>query len=190
MISGRLPVVGLSALTGRGIERLLPTVQQAYSSWNKRVNTGKINRMLSELRGNRPQSSKQDVITRIKYMTQVKARPPSFVAFLSGSSPVPENGIKNLAQSIRKHLGFEGVPVRLWMRPAEARTLMAKTRIARKGRPMALRGGISSQQRRKKIVDFMMDKARLQSAADGNGERKESKIRFNIRVRQLLGNNR
>lgn len=188
--AGRLPVVGMSALTGKGLDRLLPTVQQAFESWNKRVNTGKINRMLEQLRAARTGPSSRDVISRVKYMTQIKARPPSFVAFLSGSSPVPESGIKYLAQSIRERLGFEGIPVRLWMRPAEARSLIARARTARAGRPLGMRGGIGARERRKKAIDLRMDKERRSKVErTSEGEEKSKKVSFKLRVKSLLQDN-
>jgi predicted GTPase len=186
--AGRLPVVGLSALTGKGLDHLLPVVQQAFESWNKRVNTGKINRMLEQLRAERTQTSSKDVIARIKYMCQIKARPPSFVAFLSGSSPVPESGIKHLAQSIRERLGFDGIPVRLWMRPAEARSLLSRTKTARAGRPMGMRGGMATRQRRKKALNLSMSKVRDQAAT--KGEKEPKKVPFKLRVKLLLQENK
>lgn len=60
-------------------------------------------------------------VSRIKYLLQAKGRPPTFVAWLSGSKPMPESAQNFLIRIIRQELGFEGVPIRLKVRTKEAR---------------------------------------------------------------------
>ena len=74
-------------------------------------------------------------------LMQVKARPPSFAAFVSGSKPVSEDAVRYLASELRRSLGFEGVPVRIWFRLKEARTAKFREANSRRGRPLAMRGG-------------------------------------------------
>ena len=120
-------------------------------------------------------------------MTQIKARPPSFVAFLSGSAPAPDSEIKHLAQSLRERLGFEGIPIRLWVRPADARSALARSDRARTGRPLGMRGGMATRQRRKKLLDFRMDRERSSDIAEATARGEEKKkVPFKLRVRQLL----
>ena len=60
-------------------------------------------------------------MARIKYVTQVAARPPKFVAFLSGSQQFPDSASKFFSNSLREEFGFEGVPLRIEVRTKEAR---------------------------------------------------------------------
>ncbi len=60
-------------------------------------------------------------IGRVKYVTQVGARPPKFVAFVSGSQPFSDAASKFLSNSLREEFGFEGVPLRIEVRTKEAR---------------------------------------------------------------------
>jgi GTPase len=111
-----VPIVALSALAGEGVERLMPTVLEQYDIWNKRVPTAQLNRWLeSALERHAPPASKGRRI-KIRYMTQAKARPPTFAIFASQAGELPDDYIRYLVNGLREAFGLEGVPVRLNVR--------------------------------------------------------------------------
>jgi GTP-binding protein len=108
-----VPVVALSALSGEGVERLMPAVVAQYDIWNKRVATAQLNRWLEgALERHAPPASKGRRI-KIRYMTQAKARPPTFALFASQAGELPDDYIRYLVNGLRESFGFTGVPVRL-----------------------------------------------------------------------------
>ena len=186
----RLPEVSgaacltISALKGHGLESILPTAINSYTTWNQRVTTGRLNSWLADVRpigtpaflrsletkfdpysfdffwdefpSPTRQYSAQSVaaiecsliqpadvfvemdctlqvakqyeigggatqISRLKYVTQVTARPPKFVAFLSGTQPFPDSASKFFSNALREEFGFEGVPLRIEVRKNEDR---------------------------------------------------------------------
>ena len=80
-----MPIVGFSALNGRGVERLMPKVVETYDIWNKRVSTPKLNRWLREMETLHPPPLAKGRRIRLRFMTQIKIRPPTFI--LSCSQP-------------------------------------------------------------------------------------------------------
>lgn len=113
-----VPILGISALTGVGADSLLPTALDLYNIWNKRVPTSKLNRWVEGAAAARPVGGGKD-LRRIKYLSQVKARPPTFVAFVSGGSKLEESTRRYLVNLIREEFGFHSVPVRVTVRRKE-----------------------------------------------------------------------
>ncbi len=114
-----VPVVTLSALTGRHAERLLPAVAGMYERWNKRVKTHLFNRWLAEIVQRHPPPAVQGRRLRLRYGSQVKARPPTFALFVSRPASLPESYVRYLTHSLRETFGLEGVPVRMLLRKTE-----------------------------------------------------------------------
>ena len=108
-----VPVVKLSALTSRGIQKLLPEVATVYEIWNKRVSTGPLNRWLQQVVERHPPPISRGRRIRIRYITQSKARPPTFVVFASQPIGVPEAYVRYLINGIRETFDFPGVPIRV-----------------------------------------------------------------------------
>ena len=113
------PVVPLSGLSGQGIDRLLEGIMQTHSVWNKRVSTSKINRWLSGVLQNHPPPAVSGRRIKIRYMTQIKARPPQFSLFGNQVDALPESYKRYLVNSIRETFDLPGVPIRLMVRPSE-----------------------------------------------------------------------
>ena len=111
-----VPVVTLSALTSRGIHKLLPEVLAVYEVWNRRVPTGPLNRWLSYAVERHPPPIFHGRRLRIRYMTQSKSRPPTFVVFTSQPKGMPESYIRYLTNGIREEFDFPGVPIRINLR--------------------------------------------------------------------------
>jgi len=111
-----IPVVTLSALTGDGIGRLMPAVVRAFDIWNTRLPTGPLNRWLDDVLDRHPPPMVQGRRLRLRYVTQVKGRPPTFVIFASRPSDLPESYRRYLVNSLREIFGLDGVPVRINLR--------------------------------------------------------------------------
>ena len=111
-----IPVVTISALTGAGIERLLPTVREAHAVWNKRVATGALNRWFEDALERHAPPLVDGRRLKLRYMTQAKARPPTFIAFGTRAEQMPEDYQRYLVNSLREEFALPGVPVRLLLR--------------------------------------------------------------------------
>ena len=114
-----LPVVTLSALTGRNLDELMKAVFQAYEAWNRRVPTAQLNRWLEEATAAHPPPAVSGRRIRLRYMTQVKARPPTFALFASRAEELPDSYLRYLANGIREAFDIQGVPVRLNLRKSK-----------------------------------------------------------------------
>ncbi|MEH6546209.1 MAG: ribosome biogenesis GTPase Der [Sneathiella sp.] len=111
-----IPVVTLSALTGRGVEKLLPTVLEVYGLWNKRVPTSRLNRWLEIMLEQHPPPMAKGRRLKVRYITQVKARPPTFSLFMSSRGELPESYIRYLVNGMRQDFEWPAVPIRLYTR--------------------------------------------------------------------------
>ncbi|HWY61301.1 MAG TPA: ribosome biogenesis GTPase Der [Rhizomicrobium sp.] len=109
-------MVGISAKTGQGLDRLAPAVAAADKAWNSRVPTAALNRFLEAalMRHATPAISGRRV--RIRYMTQVKSRPPTFALFGNQLDALPEAYGRYLTNGLRENFGLKGTPLRLVMR--------------------------------------------------------------------------
>jgi len=110
------PIVGVSALTGEGMERLMPVVFDAERIWNLRVTTGALNRFLEDALTRNPPPAVKGRRIRIRYMTQAKARPPTFVVFGNQLKALPESYLRYLANALRAAFRMPGTPIRLTLR--------------------------------------------------------------------------
>ncbi len=111
-----LPIVGLSALNGRGIDKLMPAVFATYDVWNKRVPTPKLNRWLREMETLHPPPLAKGRRIRLRFMTQIKRRPPTFVLQVSQPEALGDDYLRFLMNRLRDDFGLPGVPIRLTMR--------------------------------------------------------------------------
>ena len=111
-----VPVVTLSALTGGGVAKLLPAVFGAHAVWNQRVPTADLNRWLEAVVTRHPPPIADGRRLKLRYVTQVKARPPSFALFASRPGKLPESYRRYLVNDLRDTFGFPGVPIRLMLR--------------------------------------------------------------------------
>ena len=109
--------VPLSARTGQGVEKLLPAVIETFDRWRKRVSTGQLNRWLAQATDRQPPPMAQNRRIKIRYMTQVAARPPTFALF--ANKPVdalPASYVRYLSNGLRDAFDLAGVPLRLEIR--------------------------------------------------------------------------
>jgi GTP-binding protein len=110
------PVVAVSGLTGEGIDRLMTAIQQAYTIWNRRVPTAALNRWFEHAVANNPPPAVSGRRLKLNYITQTKARPPSFVLFCSRADAVPTSYLRYLTNSLREAFDLPGTPVRITLR--------------------------------------------------------------------------
>jgi GTP-binding protein len=112
-------LVPLSALAGQGLDKLQKAVFAAYERWNKRVPTPDLNRWLAEATGRHNPPAAKGRRIKLRFMTQVSARPPTFVVFCSQPQGLPEAYLRYLTNSLRKTFDLPGVPIRLKLRKGD-----------------------------------------------------------------------
>ena len=108
-----VPVVRMSALTGTGLDSLMPAVAKVYGLWNRRLPTGPLNRWLENMVSRHPPPVVQGRRLRLRYITQVKSRPPTFALFGSRPKSLPESYLRYLINALREDFDLEAVPIRL-----------------------------------------------------------------------------
>jgi GTP-binding protein len=111
-----VPVVAVSGLMGEGIDRLMEAIVAAYTVWNKRVPTAALNRWFEQAVDANPPPAVSGRRLKLNYITQTKARPPSFVLFCSRADAVPQSYLRYLINSMRNVFNLPGTPVRITLR--------------------------------------------------------------------------
>ncbi|XP_031476567.1 uncharacterized protein LOC116248104 isoform X1 [Nymphaea colorata] len=116
-----IPVVFVSALEGRGRMAVMRRVIDTYEKWCLRLPTARLNRWLRKVMS---RHSWKDLASqpKIKYFTQVKARPPTFVAFTSGSVQLSDTDIRFLMKSLKEDFDMGGIPIRIIQRNIPRKT--------------------------------------------------------------------
>jgi GTP-binding protein len=110
------PIVAVSGMTGDGIDRLMQAIVQAYAVWNKRVSTSALNRWFEQAIAASPPPAVSGRRLKLNYITQTKARPPSFVLFCSRADAIPQSYLRYLTNSMRENFDLPGTPVRITLR--------------------------------------------------------------------------
>ena len=110
------PLVTVSAKTGRGMDRLHEAILTAHRIWNKRLSTSQCNRWLMSATDAHPPPAPGGRRIRLRYMTQVKARPPSFVVMCSHPDLLPTSYSRYLINGLRDDFDMPGTPIRIFMR--------------------------------------------------------------------------
>jgi GTP-binding protein len=110
------PLVTVSATTGKGIDRLHAAILSAHKIWNRRIATAKLNRWLIGHIEAHPPPAPGGKRIRMRYMTQVKARPPSFVIMCSHPELVPESYNRYIVNGLRADFDMPGTPIRIFLR--------------------------------------------------------------------------
>ena len=110
------PLVTVSAVTGKGLDRLHAAILKAYQVWNARVSTAKLNRWLAGMVEQHPPPAPQGRRIKLRYMTQAKTRPPGFVVMCSHPDKVPDAYTRYLVNGLRADFDLPGTPIRLTLR--------------------------------------------------------------------------
>jgi GTP-binding protein len=111
--------VPVSAETGRGLDKLMQAVLDTHRVWNGRVSTGRLNRWLEGILAHHPPPAVAGRRLKVKYITQVKARPPGFVVSCSRPEAMPQSYVRYLSNSLRDAFGLDGVPIRIALRTSD-----------------------------------------------------------------------
>jgi GTPase len=114
-----IPMVTLSARTGAGAAKLMPAVLACHAAWNKRIATPVLNRWLAHLQERHPPPLVSGRRLRLRYMTQVNIRPPTFALFASKPGDLPEAYRRYLVNLMREEFDLPGVPIRVMLRKGE-----------------------------------------------------------------------
>lgn len=122
-----IPVVFVSALEGKGRMAVMHQVVDTYQKWCLRLSTARLNRWLSKVMG-RHSWKDQATQPKIKYFTQVKARPPTFVAFLSGKAHLSDTDIRFLTKSLKEDFDLGGIPIRIMQRSVTNKVINKKNK--------------------------------------------------------------
>ncbi|ACI93498.1 small GTP-binding protein domain [Afipia carboxidovorans OM5] len=110
------PLVAVSGLMGEGIDRLIAAIEMAHGTWNKRVSTSALNRWFEQAVRANPPPAVSGRRLKLNYVTQTKARPPSFVVFCSRADAVPQSYLRYLTNSLREAFSLPGTPIRITLR--------------------------------------------------------------------------
>lgn len=110
------PVVPLSGLAGTGIDPLMKAILQVYETWNRRISTAKMNQWLADALETNPPPAVSGRRIKIRYMTQIKARPPHFAIFGNQLDALPKSYSRYLVNKLRESFDLPGVPIRISLR--------------------------------------------------------------------------
>ncbi len=111
-----LKFVPLSALTGAGVGKLMPAVLEVYEKWNIRISTARLNRWFADAIAYHPPPAVSGRRLKLRYITQIKSRPPTFVLFTTRPADLPDAYRRYLVNGIREAFDLPGVPIRLLLR--------------------------------------------------------------------------
>jgi GTP-binding protein len=110
------PVVPISGLAGSGIDPLMKAVTEVHHTWNRRISTAKLNQWLQEALQANPPPAVSGRRIKIRYMTQVKSRPPHFAIFGNQLDALPKSYTRYLVNGLREAFDLPGVPIRVSLR--------------------------------------------------------------------------
>ena len=114
-----VPLVFLSGLTGKGVDKLFPAVEQVHIDWSARIKTPDLNEWLSQVTARHPPPADKGRAVRMKYITQTKTRPPTFVIKCARADAVPKSYERYLINTLREDFDLPGIPLRLFIRAGE-----------------------------------------------------------------------
>ncbi|CAO3421201.1 ribosome biogenesis GTPase Der [Azospirillum doebereinerae] len=109
-------VVTISALKGHKLDTLLDAVVDTYTVWNRRIPTSQLNRWIEGVLDHHPPPLIEGRRVKIRYVTQVKSRPPTFALFVNKPLELPESYQRYLTGNLRESFDLPGVPLRLLLR--------------------------------------------------------------------------
>ncbi|MBL4870794.1 MAG: ribosome biogenesis GTPase Der [Robiginitomaculum sp.] len=111
-----VPLIMFSGLTGKSVNRLLPAIERVQIDWSAKVKTSDLNAWLSEKTQRHPPPAANGRAVRLKYISQTKTRPPTFVVKCSRENAVPESYKRYLINGLREDFNMPGIPIRLYVR--------------------------------------------------------------------------
>jgi len=113
------PVVANSAATGQGLDRVMQAIVDARVPWQKRISTNTLVRWLQETVDHHPPPAVSGRRIKLRYMTQAKVRPPTFVTFCSRPEALPESYLRYLVNGLRESFDLHGTPIRFHLKKTD-----------------------------------------------------------------------
>lgn len=157
-----VPLITMSAVTGKGLDALIGAAFDLRDQWSRRVPTGELNRWFESAVDTNPPPAPKGQRIKLRYATQARNRPPTFIVFGSRTDLIPESYRRYLVNGIRRELGFGAVPVRLTFRSSRSNPYgeaARKSAAAERNRGLTRGPGAKGEGRRPK------------AAADGDAPR-------------------
>lgn len=114
-----LKVVPVSGATGENIEKLMEAVLEVHKIWNRRIPTAPLNRWLGDVQYHHPPPAVAGRRIKLKYISQIKSRPPTFAVSCSRPEALPESYNRYLLNSLRREFGLDSIPLRIYMRKGD-----------------------------------------------------------------------
>ena len=114
-----VPVLTVSAKTGKGIDQLIGAAFELREQWSRRISTGELNRWFERAVDANPPPAPGGKRIKLRYITQIKSRPPTFVVFGSRVDQLPESYRRYLLNSLRRDTGLGPVPLRMSLRASK-----------------------------------------------------------------------
>jgi GTP-binding protein len=114
-----VPLLAVSAMTGKGLDQLLAAALEIRDVWSRRVSTGQLNRWFEEAVERNPPPAPSGKRIKLRYITQINTRPPSFLIFGTRLDALPDSYLRYLVNGMRRELDFGAVPIRLETRTSK-----------------------------------------------------------------------
>lgn len=115
-----IPTVTISALKNEGLDKLMSAVLKVYKRWNSRVPTAPLNKWFADTIGAYPPPlGKNKRRIKLRYITQAKSRPPSFIIFSSNPEGLPDSYLRYLTNNLRDTFEMGGIPIRITVRKTD-----------------------------------------------------------------------
>ena len=111
-----IPVITCSSKTGKNLDKLMPAVFQLHEQWNRRIPTAALNTWLAHMTSAHPPPIVAGRRIRLRYVTQAKSRPPTFILFSTRADKLPESYVRYLANGLREDFDLWGIPLRFNIR--------------------------------------------------------------------------
>lgn len=114
-----VPLVTISALREKGLDNLMKTIVHTHEVWNRRAKTPQLNRWMRRMEEQNPAPLVGGRANRLRYITQIKARPPTFVMWVGRPDDLPEMYKRFIVNGLRRDFDIPGVPIRLLIRTSK-----------------------------------------------------------------------
>ncbi|HHB81920.1 MAG TPA: ribosome biogenesis GTPase Der, partial [Devosia sp.] len=114
-----VPLITLSGLKGKNIPNLMKAIFEIEKNWNIRLPTSKVNQFLNAMVQAHTPPAVSGRRLKLRYMTQIKSRPPTFILFCSRPDALPTAYTRYLTNGMREHFNMVGTPIRLWVRAGD-----------------------------------------------------------------------
>lgn len=114
-----VPIIYISALQSKNLDKVFKAIFEVYDVWNQRISTGKFNSWLKKMVESYPPPMVKNKRLKLRYGTQIKSRPPTFVLFCNGVYDMPDSYIRYLTNKMREEFDMPGTPIRIYLRQGE-----------------------------------------------------------------------